>query len=270
MRIVRRVRNAARAVCLALGLTARTVAGIVAALSVFAASLVVFGGATEDVTQHNGVALSDPAHLRFFIDHRSHALDDAARIITNAGMLAVVFVVAAAAAAAFWYRGLRLGLALAPVISLAVAVIAIGVTKGAVGRSRPPVPLHLVAENGPSFPSGHATSSTAVFLTIGFVAALYLLRSPIARTAAAVAAALLSGLVGISRLILGVHWPSDVVAGWALGFAIAIAVTITLSLLARVAPPPRRDSDRPLARAANRTATILAIRRTAQTPLHAA
>jgi membrane-associated phospholipid phosphatase len=237
------------------------VAVLIAALTALAGSLVAFGGATEDVTQHNGVTHSDPAYLHFFVAHRSHALDQIARVVTNGGMIAVLLVVAVLAAALLWSRGLRLGLAIAPLVSLAVAAVATAATKSVVGRTRPPVSLHLVAETDASFPSGHATNSAAVFLTIGFVAAVYVLRRPIARTGAVIAAAMLSGIVGISRLILGVHWPSDVLAGWALGLGAALAVTISLSLLARLGPSRPRDSGRTLVRTLTRAVHVLTIQR---------
>ena len=103
--------------------------------------------------------------------------------------------------------------------------------------------LRLVSGTDPSFPSGHATNSAAVFCTIAFVAAVFVLRRPLARDAAIVLATVLSGAVGLSRLVLGVHWPSDVLAGWALGVAVALGVTIAATLLVGLMPtdptPPR-------------------------------
>jgi undecaprenyl-diphosphatase len=264
--------RAARSAYAALGLTLTGAVVLATGFVALAGSLIAFGGATEDVTRHNGVALSDPAHLRFFIDHRSHAVDQAARLLTNAGMAAVIVLVAAAAATLFWYRGLRVGIAIAPLVSVAAAGVAVAGTKALVARSRPPVSLHLVTENDASFPSGHATNSAAMFLTIAFVAVLYLLRKPVARTVTLLAAALLSGLVGLSRLVLGVHWPSDVLAGWALGMSIAVAVTIAMSLLTRFTPSGRPGAaDRWRARTARRVTGVLALeRRPARQTLEAA
>ena len=85
-------------------------------------------------------------------------------------------------------------------------------------RARPDLVPHLVPALSPSFPSGHAMLSATIFLTAGALAAQVV---PRRRMAALILgfAVLLTVLVGASRVYLGVHWPSDVVAGWLLGMA---------------------------------------------------
>jgi membrane-associated phospholipid phosphatase len=136
-----------------------------------------------------------------------------------------------------WRRGTCAAISLAPTMAFGVAAAAVVIVKSTVGRTRPPVSLHLVSESDASFPSGHATDSAAVFVTIALVLALFVLRRPIARVLSVAGAGLLTGAIGASRLLLGVHWPTDVLAGWALGVSIAIAVTMSATLLARVTPP---------------------------------
>lgn len=80
-------------------------------------------------------------------------------------------------------------------------------------RARPDVEPHLVVVKTWSFPSGHAASSMIVFLTL----ALALAKPRPWRRVAVAAAILLSLLIGTSRVMLGVHWPSDVIGGWAFG-----------------------------------------------------
>lgn len=88
--------------------------------------------------------------------------------------------------------------------------------KGFFQRPRPTLVDHLVIEHSASYPSGHAANSAIVYLTI---AVLFLRVEPSLRTRIFVlsVAFLLTTAIGISRVALGVHWPSDVLAGWMLG-----------------------------------------------------
>jgi len=88
-------------------------------------------------------------------------------------------------------------------------------------RDRPPQALHVVQAINASFPSGHATLSATVFLTLGALIAHFAERRRV-RVYALAAAVILAVLVGCSRVYLGVHWPTDVLAGWCLGAAWAL------------------------------------------------
>ena len=87
-------------------------------------------------------------------------------------------------------------------------------------RDRPDATWHAVEAVNASFPSGHAMLSAVVFLTLGALVSRFSTRRRI-RAWALGAAVLLTLLVGLSRVYLGVHWPSDVLAGWCLGAACA-------------------------------------------------
>ena len=82
--------------------------------------------------------------------------------------------------------------------------------KPLVGRPRPELWPHLVVAGGSSFPSGHALATAALFPFLGW---LLWRRRPIG----ALAGALASAYVGLGRLYLGVHWPTDVLGGWLIG-----------------------------------------------------
>jgi undecaprenyl-diphosphatase len=85
-----------------------------------------------------------------------------------------------------------------------------------VARPRPGLVDHLVQAGGYSFPSGHAANSAIVWLTLaGLVSQVEHGRATRRYTLAA--AALVVATVGASRVYLGVHWPSDVLAGWLAG-----------------------------------------------------
>ena len=99
-----------------------------------------------------------------------------------------------------------------------------------------------MSETEPSFPSGHATDSTAFYLALALILALFVLRRPLARVLAVAAGLAVPFSVGLSRLVLGVHWPSDVLAGWALGTTAALVVVMSVSLLCRLTPPDDKSA----------------------------
>jgi membrane-associated phospholipid phosphatase len=127
------------------------------------------------------------------------------------------------------------------------------VVKPLVGRPRP-VLDQLVGGRGASFPSGHATATTALL----FAAAYYFTagRAPRARALIWAAALLGSLLMGVTRVYLGVHWPTDVVAGMVLGAGWTMLCARSQHVSTGVAVTSRRP--RRLAPRARLALTILA------------
>jgi undecaprenyl-diphosphatase len=148
-----------------------------------------------------------------------------ARALTLLGEPTVLITAGVICAALLWYRGHR---------HLPWVLIAIVMTGRAlselqkfwIGRARPDLGQHLVVVKTSSFPSGHATSSMVFYLTV----ALALTAGRRWHRLAVACAILLSLLIGASRVMLGVHWPSDVVGGWAFGM---LWVLVTLRLAGR-------------------------------------
>lgn len=109
--------------------------------------------------------------------------------------------------------------------SVAGGAILSGAIKALLVRPRPEIVPHLVHVTSPSFPSGHSMNSAIVYLTL----AVLLARSEKDRrvqTYLIGTAVLLALLVGITRIYLGVHWPSDVLAGWSVGAVWAAACSL--------------------------------------------
>ena len=95
------------------------------------------------------------------------------------------------------------------------------VLKLGIHRARPEVVPHLAEVSNASFPSGHAMISAATYMTVGALLA-QTQPSRLVRTYLVSLSIVLALMIGISRLYLGVHWPSDVLAGWFLGGAWAL------------------------------------------------
>ena len=161
------------------------------------------------------------------------ALATVAHIFTTLGDPTVLIGAGVMCAIWLWYRGHRH----LPFVLIAITMIGRAfaeLQKYSIARARPDLEPHLVVVKTSSFPSGHATSSMIFYLTV----ALTLTVGTRWHRAAAGAAILLSLLIGISRVMLGVHWPSDVIGGWAFGL---LWVLLTLRIGQRwVQDLPRR------------------------------
>ncbi|WP_423142815.1 phosphatase PAP2 family protein [Parablastomonas sp. CN1-191] len=106
--------------------------------------------------------------------------------------------------------------------------------KHVVGRARPTIVPHLTEAAGTSFPSGHAFNSAVVYIAIALAFAAMSPRQSVRITLIASAIAL-TLLIGLSRVWLGVHWPSDVAAGWLGGAGWAFAASALLHKPAKAA-----------------------------------
>ena len=145
-----------------------------------------------------------------YAGHRPELLA-VARTLTFFGDPTLLIGASCIAALWLWHRGGgRAGLVLI-VVTLTGRLLG-EAQKYWIARVRPDLEPHLVVVKTNSFPSGHATSSMIFYLALAL-----LLASHRHRFAAAGAAILLALLVGTSRVMLGVHWPSDVIGGWAFG-----------------------------------------------------
>lgn len=147
-------------------------------------------------------------------------LDTASRLVTQLGGPLFVPVVTILLAVALWAKRYRdhallimAGVGGASVLSL--------VLKAFFARARPELWPSLVIETSFSFPSGHAMASSALAASI--VAVLWFTRW---RSLAILIGALYVLVIGFTRLYLGVHYPSDIVAGWFVSAAWVAAVSV--------------------------------------------
>ncbi len=117
-------------------------------------------------------------------------------------------------------------------VAVAGGQVLASLAKLEVDRPRPELVSHLVTETSLSFPSGHAMLSAVTYLTLGTLAARFA-RGRAAKIYLLSLAVLVTLMVGVSRVYLGVHWPSDVLAGWCAGFAWAMLCWLAARLLQR-------------------------------------
>ena len=169
----------------------------------------------DAATEGDGLTAIDRPTWSWLVERRDGALTAVFKTITQIGSTVTMGVLAGAVVILLVWRKRR-----ADALFLAIVAIGSGLLVCAanplVGRTRPPLAERLVTETNQSFPSGHALASFAIIgaLAVLFVPALAGTRR---RVLTVVLAALFVVAVGISRLYLGVHWPTDVLGGWLCG-----------------------------------------------------
>ncbi len=167
------------------------------------------------------VGSADLNAVREVAARRTVALTEAARVLTWAGSAYVLVPLAVIACLALGRAGLHREAA-AVALSLGGALLISDLVKLLVSRPRPPVE-HLQAVTGSSFPSGHATQASAFWCSLVLALPATGVSPRTTRVAAGLALVLVLA-VAASRVCLGVHYPSDVIAGMLLGTAWAAYV----------------------------------------------
>jgi undecaprenyl-diphosphatase len=147
-------------------------------------------------------------------------LEEAAGDLTALGSVAVTAAVTAIVIGYLLIARLRRH-ALLVLIAVGGGTLWMPLLKGGFDRPRPDLVPHLAEVSTSSFPSGHAMLSAVVYLTLGALLAQSERRRRVGIYIIAVAA-LLTVTVGCTRVYLGVHWPSDVLAGWFAGASWAL------------------------------------------------
>ncbi|MCF3138300.1 phosphatase PAP2 family protein [Paenarthrobacter sp. AR 02] len=209
-----------------LGPYAALIITLVVGLAVALSLALVFGEVYESVTEANGVAGLDHPALDAAKTVRSPALDVAITAYTNIGgtvgmpIIAVVIMIFLAVRRKSW-TPVILMLA-AGLGSLLITVLG----KPLFGRTRPDLADAIPPyEHSPSFPSGHSLNSLVI---AGIVAYLVILRVKTlrARVITVAVAAAFAITMGLSRVYLGHHWLTDVLAAWAIGISwLALVIT---------------------------------------------
>jgi undecaprenyl-diphosphatase len=151
------------------------------------------------------------------------------RDLTSLGSPVVLALITIAVVGYLWLERKR-GTALFLVLAVVGGAMLETLLKLGFARPRPELVSHLVDVTSFSFPSGHATMATITYLTLGVLLARVQERRRMKLYLLAVAI-LVALIVGISRVYLGVHWPTDVLAGWCIGAAWALACWLVATWL---------------------------------------
>lgn len=185
---------------------------------VLAVGAVAGFAAVADEVMEGETRAFDVAVLRWMERQHTPQFDVWAMEVTSLGSGLVVAMTVAISSVFLWVTRHRYSVALLWVALLGSGLIT-RTLKTIFDRPRPdvfPWQAHYV-DHG-SFPSGHATTSMVVYLTLAYLVGR-LADTRRLRALTLLVAAVLIALIGLSRLYLGVHYPSDVIAGYAVGFA---------------------------------------------------
>lgn len=213
---------------------AALMAGLVAVM-VFA---VGFTALLDDALEGDGLARIDEPAARWLATHREGWLNSSLTLITHLGDAPIQALwLTLVCAVAAWRARSWLPAILGLVGGVGIAVIIV-TAKTLVGRQRPDPPFALVHSHGFSFPSGHAAGAAAVGLLSAWMLCRWVIHPWAAQVAVWALTLTVVALIGFSRLYLGVHFVTDVLAGWLLGAAWAGAVVNVTAWWYR--PAPRR------------------------------
>jgi membrane-associated phospholipid phosphatase len=206
----------------------------------FAAVLLcaILGGELLGLAERpDGSTAADSSITSWMVAHRASGWTTLAHALSTLGSQAVLIPVAGIVALALLQRRrfVQAGLLIA---AWGGAILLYSLTKHFVHRSRPPSDIWLTdVGRTTSFPSGHATQSLATFLALALVGAAWLSKRP---WPGLMLALILAAGIGWSRVYLGVHWTSDVLAGWLIAAAWITSV-VWLATAARRIEHARQD-----------------------------
>lgn len=206
--------------------------GLTAYLALLFTCIAAFVGLADEVIEQETLWV-DEALLTTINDHSAPFWDASFVVITSLGGVGGVIVISAGTIALLLLRQRRLSALTVGVSVAGAALLNLGL-KAVFERTRPDLWEHLITETSFSFPSGHAMGSAALGLAI-----IIICWNTRYRWYVVVIAGIYIFLVGFSRLYLGVHYPTDIVAGWLMSGAWVSVVAAVL-----YAASPKRERRR--------------------------
>jgi membrane-associated phospholipid phosphatase len=211
------------------GLLAAVIAG-----GVLTAAVAGFTATYDSVSESDGLTRIDRPVLDWMVSHRTPALNTAVTWFTDIGGPTLLPIIATVVTVLLAWRWRSWTPVAFMVVATAGSLAMTTVGKDYTGRLRPDHSLAVPPfETSPSFPSGHTLNSTVIAIVLSYLVVLHV-RSRRARTGTVVALAVYAVLMGLSRVYLGHHWFTDVLAGWTAGAAWALALVLAHRLLLAV------------------------------------
>jgi len=204
------------------------------------ASLWALGKLIEDLVTGDPIIRADRWLAARLHEGATTELTDVFRAVTFLGNASVLFAVTASVVLLLAWRRARSDLLLMVLAPVGAELLTIAMKAG-FHRERPFFPDPLATESTFSFPSGHASVSLATYGAVAFILARRLRSWPQRIACGAIAAGLVL-LIAFSRLYLGVHYLSDVLAGLAAGLCWLLACVLTLALREARSGPPAQTS----------------------------
>jgi len=218
------------------GRLARTPTGLTLTLGVLAAGALAwtFLELSFEVVTGSPVVGTDVRIINLAATLRSPPLDQVMYLITFLGSGGTIVALTAVAALVALIAG-RPRDAVLLVLAVVAGALFFELVKLLVHRPRPPLEDARLVQGGFSFPSGHSTLAATCYGTVAYLLIVRVMRRELLRVVVGITAALLVLAIGVSRIYLGVHYPSDVLAGWAAG-----ALWVVLVILAEQVWAPRQ------------------------------
>lgn len=217
-----------------------TVGLLVAALAIW-----LFGAVLEEVLDNTTVVRFDVATMTWMGAHTTPIGLRIFALITRLGDIPVMPVIGLGGAFVLWRQRHRLVL-VCWIAAFAGGVVVNRLLKHLVHRARPVFAVERLHEMSFSFPSGHTMAATIGYGMLAYVLATYWWPRGIRRRVLFLVAAMLAIAVGVSRIYLGMHFPTDVIGGLSAGTA-WLAICVTGTRIARNTPaatPEATDPER--------------------------